>query len=152
MNKIDLKRLAGYRQDLALWSAEQAALIREGKLDRVDLENVAEEIESLGRSEESEIENRMAVLLAHLLKHQFQPDKRSPSWTSTIFEQRYRIARVIRRSPSLKAYPATTLDGEYLIARRNAAAETGMPIEALPETCPYTIDQALDPDYLPGQS
>ena len=150
MNKLDLRhKPTGYEEDFARWSAEQAVLLRAGRLDRVDTENVAEEIESLGRSEQSEIESRMAVLLAHLLKHQFQPAQRSASWTATIFEQRYRIARVIRRSPSLKFYPAATRDEEYVIARRNAAAETGHPISVFPETCSYTIEQILDEDWLP---
>ncbi len=150
MNKIDLRPPASYRNDLALWSAEQAAALRSGKLDRVDIENVAEEIESLGRSEESESESRMAVLLAHLLKHEFQPGRRTPSWTSTLFEQRYRIVCVLSRSPSLKTYPASTIEDEYVIARRNAAAETGLPTTDFPETCPYTIEQIFDPDFLPG--
>lgn len=150
MNKFDLRTLADYDEDFALWSAEQAALIRAGKFDRVDLENVAEEIESLGRSEESEIESRMAVLLAHLLKQQFQADKRSASWSSTIFEQRYRIARIIRRSPSLRVYPASTIAEEYVIGRRNAAGETGLPEATFPASCPYTIEQILDPEFLPG--
>ena len=87
MNRIDLKTPVGYRDDFAQWSAEQAALIRAGKLDRVDLENVAEEIESLGRSEQYQIDSRMEVLLQHLLKWQFQPGVRllpyecnEPTW------------------------------------------------------------------------
>lgn len=143
-------RQSDYRDDLARWSSEQAALLRAGRLDRIDLQNVAEEIESLRRSEESEIESRMTVLLTYLLKHEFQPTKRSSSWTATIFEQRYRIARVIRRSPSLRPYPASVRDEEYVLARRNAAAETDLAESVFPEACPYTIEQILDPDWLPG--
>lgn len=150
MNRIDLKRLVGYRDDFALWSAEQAALIRAGRLDRVDLENVAEEIESLGRSEQYQIDSRMEVLLQHLLKWQFQPERRTNSWKASIFEQRMRIARVIKGSPSLRDYPAETLAGSFVIGRNQAITETGLPEAAFPETCPYTIEQILDPDFLPG--
>lgn len=150
MNKIDLKKVAGYHDDLALWSAEQAALIRAGKLDRIDLANVAEEIESLGNSQESEIESRMTVLLCHLLKWQYQPSRRSPSWQGTIIEQRSRIARVVRKSPSLKRHPGQVVDEEYVPARLHAAGETHLPVETFPKTCPYTIQQILDPDFLPG--
>ena len=150
MNKIDLKKLAGYRDDLALWSAEQAMLIRAGKLDRVDLENVAEEIESLGHSEESEIESRMNVLLAHLLKWEFQPAGRGNSWRATIDEQRYRIARVIKRSPSLKHHPSAMIAEEYPNARLHASGETGLAESTFPVTCPYPIGHILDPDFFPG--
>ena len=91
MNRIDLKQPAGYDEDFALWSAEQAGLIRAGRLDRLDLDNLAEEIDSLGRSEEHQIDSRLEVLLQHLLKWQFQPEKRTRSWAASILEQRIRI-------------------------------------------------------------
>jgi len=150
MNRIDLKTLVGYRDDFALWSAEQAALIRAGRLDRVDLENVAEEIESLGRSEQYHIDSRMEVLLQHLLKWQFQPERWTNSWKASIFEQRMRIAKVIKGSPSLRDYPAETLAGSFVIGRNQAITETGLPEAAFPQACPYTIEQILDPDFLPG--
>ena len=149
MNRIDPRRTAGYDEDFALWSAEQAALLREGRLDRVDLENVAEEIASLGRSDKYEIDSRLEVLLQHLAKWAYQPDKRSRSWSASIFEQRMRIARVLARSPSLKSYPAQSLAGGYTIARHEALKETGLPEAAIPETCPWSIAQILDPDFLP---
>jgi hypothetical protein len=150
MNKVErLKSLAGYEQDFARWSAEQAALLREGRLDFVDLENVAEEIESLGRSEKSEIEHRLGVLLVHLLKWQFQPSKRTGSWRSTIREQRTRIARRIKDSPSLKGYPAEIFAEEYVMARMNASDETGLAQTIFPLTCPLSIEQVLAADYFP---
>ena len=150
MNKVDLKRLAGYEDDFALWSAEQAALMRAGKLDRVDLENIAEEIESLGRSEQHQIDSRMEVLLAHLLKWHFQPSGRSNSWRASVNEQRARIGRLIERSPSLRHYPAESLQGSFIIGRYEAMRETGLPEATFPQTCPYTIEQVLDPEFLPG--
>ncbi|MBN9309805.1 DUF29 domain-containing protein [Devosia sp.] len=150
MNKIDLKKLADYEEDFALWSAEQAALIRAGKFDRVDLENIAEEIESLGSNEKQEIESRLEVLIAHLLKWERQPEHRSRSWSSTIDEQRYRIARRIKHSPSLRTYPGEVFSELYPQARKTASAETTIYLHLFPETCPFTIEQILDPDFLPG--
>ncbi len=149
MNKIDPKKLVAYEDDFALWSAEQATLVRTGKLDRVDLENVAEEIESLGRSEEHQIDSRMEVLLQHLLKWHFQPEKRTNSWKASIHEQRIRISRVVKRSPSLASYPAASLEGSFVIGKTNAMNDTKLPESAFPETCPYTIEQVLDPEFLP---
>jgi hypothetical protein len=149
MNRIDPKHPAAYEEDFALWSAEQAARIREGRLDGLDRENLAEEIESLGISQRSEIESRMNILLTHLLKWKVQPARRSNSWRATIAEQRMRIARLVRASPSLKPYPAKVIGDEYPLARLHASAETGLSESDFPETCPYTIEQILDPHFLP---
>ena len=150
MNRIDLKKLAGYEEDFALWSAEQAALIRARKFDRVDIENVAEEIESLGRSNKHEIESRLGILIMHLLKWERQPEHRSRSWAATIRDQRRAISRLLRDSPSLRDYPGQVYEEEYPAAREKASAETTIFLELFPETCPYTIGQILDPDFLPG--
>ena len=150
MNKIDLKKLAGYEDDFALWSAEQAALIRAGKFERVDLENVAEEIESLGRSDKRAIRSRLEVLTMHLLKWERQPEYRSRSWQTTIRGQRHEIQRLLDDSPSLRAYPAEVLDELYPRAREKASEETTIFLHLFPEACPYTIEQILDPDFLPG--
>lgn len=150
MNKIVLrKQLTPFAADYALWCAEQGALLRAGRTDALDLENLAEEIESLGRSDRFEIESRLKVLLVHLLKWRFQPEKRKPGWRSTIREQRGRIARRLRESPSLKAYPAEVLAEEYSYAVSEAADETSIAEAAFPPTCPFTIEQVLDPEFLP---
>lgn len=151
MNKIDLKTLTSIDDDFALWAAEQGSLLRAGRFDRLDVENVAEELESLGRGDKYQIDNRMEVLLAHLLKWHFQPEERTNSWKATIFEQRYRIGRLLTESPSLKVRPVETLSGSFVIGRYEAIKETGLPEATFPETCPYTIEQILDPDFLPGE-
>lgn len=150
MNKIDPTRLAGYEDDFALWSAEQAALIRAGRFDRVDLENVAEEIESLGRSNKHEIRSRLEVLIMHLLKWERQPEHRSRSWSSTIRDQRNKIQRLLDESPSLKTFPRQVYADEYPRARELASEETTIYLHLFPETCPYSIEQILDPEFLPG--
>jgi hypothetical protein len=150
MNKVDLKKLTSIEDDFALWAAEQGALIRARKFDRADFDNIAEELEDLGRSVKYEIRSRLEVLLAHLLKWQFQPGKRTNSWKATIVEQRVHIADLLNESPSLKPYPATVIDRAYVIGLNSAITETGLSEAAFPETCPYTAVQALDMDFWPG--
>ncbi len=150
MNKIDLKKLTSIDDDFALWAAEQAALLTSGRLDRVDIENVVGELEYLGNSQKHEIESRLSVLLAHLLKWQFQPERRTNSWRATLFEQRREIARLIKRSPSLRDHPGQAFLDEYELAVLKASGETNLPTSAFPETCPYAIEQVLDPTYFPG--
>jgi len=150
MNRIDLKHLASYEEDFALWAAEQGALLRAGKLDRVDIENVAEEIESLGRNDQHQIVSRLTIILIHLLKWQHQPRETSNSWASSIVTGRDEIAGLIERSPSLAAYPASVLERAYRRAPRVASLETGLPLSAFPKTCPYTAEQVLDENFWPG--
>lgn len=150
MNRITrIGRLAAYDEDFALWSAEQAALLRAGRLDGLDRENLAEEIESLGRSERREIESRLNVAIVHLLKWGFQSERRKSGWKASILEARKQLSRTLRDSPSLKAYPSAVVDEEYESARLKAADETGLPEDAFPVTCPFTIEQILDPEFLP---
>lgn len=149
MNRIDLKTPASIDEDYALWAAEQAALLRTGRIDRLDAENVAEELDGSGRSEEHQIDSRLEVLLTHLLKWQFQPEKRKQGWKASIDEQRIRLARIVTKSPSLKSYPAESLRGSYVIGRNQAVSETGLDETMFPETCPYTVEQVLNPEFFP---
>ena len=149
MNKVDQHRPTSIDDDFALWAAEQATLIADSKFGRVDIENVVGELEYLGNGQKNEIESRLCVLMAHMLKWQFQPAERSNSWRATLLGQRKEIARIIKRSPSLRTYPATVYLDEYELAVLNAPGETGLSTEAFPAACPYTIEQILDPDFLP---
>jgi len=140
-----------YETDFALWSERQADAVRRRAGNEIDWENVAEEIESLGRSDRREISSRLAVICAHLLKWQFQPKRRSRSWRSSVVQNRRKIADLIDESPSLASYPAEHLDGPkgaYEDGRCVAEAETGL--TKLPAECPWTIDQVLDADFWPG--
>lgn len=151
MNKHLWKsQLTPYEADYARWCAEQGALLREGHLSSLDRENLAEEIESLGRSDKREIESRLKVLLVHLLKLKFQSEQAKAGWKSTVREQRRRIRTVIKESPSLKAYPMSVLGDEYEYARSDAAEETGLALAFFPETCPFSMDQVLDLSFYPG--
>jgi len=138
-----------YDHDYHAWLTRQAALLAERRFAELDLDNLIDELQALARSEKREIENRLNVLLVHLLKWARQRTQRSGGWASTIIEQRARLLKRMQESPSLRGYPAEVLDEEYAIAREKAAAETGLRATTFPKTCPYTIDQVLDPDFLP---
>jgi Domain of unknown function DUF29 len=139
-----------YDTDIALWSERQANALRRRAGNEIDWENVAEEIESLGRSDRREIRSRLEVICKHLLKWQFQPDARSTSWRGSITESRNKIADLIEESPSLTNYPADILlgpRGAYARGQRAAAEETG--VAHLPAACPWSIDRVLDADFWP---
>lgn len=139
-----------YDRDFYAWTQEQALLVREGRFSNLDLENVAEELESLGKRQKREIRSRMVVLLLHLLKWRFQSSRRSGSWQSTLIGQRDDLLSDLEESPSLGGYPAAQLEKAYKTARQKAAAETRLPLDTFPEVCPFTIEEILDPDFLPG--
>jgi hypothetical protein len=151
MNKLDVRRSTRYDEDLARWATEQASFLRAGQLEHLDREHLAEEIEDLGSSLESEIESRLDVLVMHLLKWEFQPEKRSNSWRASIKEQRERIERRLTRNPSLRNHPAAVLPGAFALALPDAIRETGLPESSFPTECPYTIQQVLDLSFLPTE-
>ena len=138
-----------YERDFYAWANEQAALIRAGNLAAVDLEHVAEEIESMGKTEQRELENRLTVLLLHLLKWQYQPGRRGSAWQATVRVQRRDLARHIDRNPSLQPQIAETTSYSYENARIEAAAETGLTEDTFPATCPWTFEQIMDKNFWP---
>jgi hypothetical protein len=138
-----------YDRDFYAWTHEQAALLRSGRLDAADIDNIAEEIESMGRSEKRELVSRLAVLLQHLLKWRFQPDFRSNSWRLTIEEQRNSLADHLDENPSLRAQLDRALETAYRSARLKAAAETGLARDSFPEVCPFTCEQAMSQAFWP---
>ena len=138
-----------YDDDYCQWIDEQVALLRRGEILRVDVRNVAEQLEDIAKREKSAVESNLRIVLAYLLKHQFQPEKRSGSWEATIIEHRARIRGDLKASPCLRPYAAEALPASYKSARRLAAAETRLPIATFPDTCPYTLVQVLDDDFLP---
>ena len=139
-----------YDLDFQAWSEEQGRLLKERSAAGLDWDNLAEEIESLGRWDRREIASRLAILLQHLLKWEAQPSARSASWAASIYEQRHRIHRLLAESPSLRPYPELVLEEEYAVARRRATAELGIAIERVAEDCPYLANQILDYNFLPG--
>ena len=151
MNKhMPKHELASYDSDFHLWSQTQAALIREGRIAEIDLENVAEEIESLGRSDRREIRSRLEILLVHLLKWEFQRAKRKNGWKKSISEARRGIKKLVDESPSLQGFPEAVLSEEYKNARQAAAEETGLDEDSFPADCPYSIADILTRGFFPG--
>ncbi len=146
MNK-HARPAATYESDVHQWAVEQAAHLRAGRLEALDLENIAEEIDSVGRSEKREIESRLEVLLMQLLKWQFQPEKRTKSWQRTLKVQRRSLKAVILENPSLKNWPELKLADSYDAAALAAEKETGLAFETFPETCPFTIVQIMDETF-----
>ncbi len=140
-----------YETDVVEWANEQAALIRSGRFDRLDLEHIAEEIEDVGKSEQRELASRMAVLLAHLLKWQYQPDRRGASWIATIRTQRNLIAKRVERTPSLRPMLSELdwIEDMWADARQAASKETGIGFSVFPEACPWQMSDVLRQDFYP---
>ena len=148
---MERRNAPSYEEDFVAWLEDQAGRARRGEVEGLDLENIAEELEGLARSDRREIRSRLTVLLTHLLKCFVQPQKRSSSWLGTIAEQRDGIALLIEDSPSLRAYPAQILERSYPAARRHAARQMRLSESETPERCPFDIDAVLDPRWLPGR-
>lgn len=141
-----------YEQDFYAWLNDQTVKLRARSHNEIDWDNLAEEIESVARSQKREIESRLAQLILHLLKWQFQPGRRSESWRISISEQRTWIPGILKQSPSLKSYPEMVFDEAFLEGRRKAIDETGIIAKTIPKEPPFTVERALDSRFLPGES
>jgi hypothetical protein len=146
---MSTKNATLYDTDFYAWANEQAALLRSGRLSELDIENVAEEIESMGRSERRELVNRLTVLFVHLLKWRYQPTYRGRSWRLTIEQQRIKLGEHLRESPSLKSQLTELMSNAYRLAKIDAAQETGLDRDSFPADCPFTFDGAMNPDFWP---
>lgn len=138
-----------YTNDFYAWTQEQSRLLRAHSHNALDWDNLAEEIGDLGKSVKNEIRSRLRVILTHLLKVAFQPDRRKGGWDATIKVQRRDLLHVLAENPSLRAFPAAALGREYEAARILAGGETGLPESAFPESCPFTVEEVLDADFWP---
>jgi hypothetical protein len=139
-----------YDEDFYEWTMKNAELMRQGRFSEVDVENIAEELESMGRSERRELISRLTVLLTHLLKWQFQPDRRSLSWVHTINGQRRHIALLLEDSPSLARDIEIRIARAYSLAIGDAATETGISRKTFPLECPYDHRQIMDQEFWPN--
>ncbi len=138
-----------YEKDFYAWLLQNAELIRKGSFSEVDAENVAEELEGMARSDKRQLVNRFAVLLAHMLKWQYQPERRSKSWARTIREQRKRITLLLKDSPSLKHEIEKRVSDAYDIAILSAANETHLDESVFPESCEYSLEEILEDSFYP---
>jgi hypothetical protein len=141
--------MSHYDDDFYAWTQAQAAALRQKDWAALDIENIAEEIESLGNEQRHAVRSHLRVLLWHLLKWVAQPAHRGTSWRTSILNARAEIADRLEDYPSLRPHVPTLLASAYPRARRLASAETGLPLATFPEACPWALDQVLDEDFWP---
>ena len=139
-----------YKSDFYAWANEQASLLRAGKLAQADILNIAEEIESMGKTEKRELINRLTVLLLHLLKWQFQPALRGNSWRNSIRIQRREVVAHLEDNPSLKAVTSQAIKWAYGTAAIEAETETGLAETTFPPFSPWSFDEIMAEDFWPG--
>ncbi|MBE9169937.1 DUF29 domain-containing protein [Pleurocapsales cyanobacterium LEGE 06147] len=149
-NPLDALNL--YEADFYAWTQEQARLLRNHQWERIDVPNLIEEIESLGKQQRQELRNRLSLLIGHLLKWQYQPQKRSRSWLATLRIQRLDTIELLEDNPSLKSYLEEALRKAYLKGIELAVRETDLPKRTFPEECPYRLTEILDNNFYPGES
>lgn len=151
----DLRQL--YEQDYTAWAKLNADLLRAGQFGELDVEHLLEELSDMGKSEQRTLESRLRVLLAHLLKWQFQYGRLTDcwrecdgrSWRGTIVHQRTELKILLRRHPGMQRLWSAALPVAYADARELAAAETGLPIDTFPLQCPYAEASILEEGFLP---
>ena len=146
---VDISRT--YEADYVRWILDQTKSLREGAGDKLDLPNIAEELGDLGRSDRRAVASHLKNLILHLLKWQFQPQRRTQSWSLSIENARSELFELLTESPSLRAELSKVVAKSYLRARREAARETGLNLTDIPERCPYELLQLLDDEFLPDE-
>ncbi|WP_334809428.1 DUF29 domain-containing protein [Nostoc sp.] len=140
-----------YETDFYAWTQEQVTLLRNEQWNQIDLQNLIEEIQSLGKQQRQELRNRLSVLIGHLLKWQYQSQRRSRSWLATLRIQRLDIAELLEDNPSLKPYLEEALRKAYLKGVELAVGETDLPKRTFPVECPYSLSEIMDYDFYPGE-
>ncbi len=138
-----------YETDFNLWLRETVNLLRKGEVEKLDMDNLAEEIEDIGNNRKDALESNLIRVLQHLLKWKYQPQKRTNSWKASVTEHSLRLNKALRKSPSLKPYFEDVFAECYQDARLITAQETGLDICVFPETCPFERIAILNPQYLP---
>lgn len=151
LSEVEYKTSELYETDFYAWTLEQAIFLRNRDWNKLDIPNLAEEIESLGKQDRRELRNRLRVLIGHLLKWEFQANKRSNSWSNTIDEQRFQILGLLQESPSLKPYLPDAITEVYKYALKLASSESSLSKESFPQECPYSLEEILDADFFPGE-
>lgn len=139
-----------YEIDFHAWTLEQSHLLKNGDLQNLDIVNLVEEIESLGKQQRQELRNRLGILIGHILKWEYQPEKRSKSWRVTIIIQRREIETLLLDNPSLKPYLSEAIDRGYKAGLDLVVLETNLDYLDLPQECLYTTSQLFAPDFPPN--
>jgi hypothetical protein len=138
-----------YELDYQQWLDTTVNDLINGNFEQINVECLVAELESIGKSEKSALDSNLVILLMHLLKYKYQPQKQSDSWRNSIVEHRRRILRSFKHSPSLKRYFDQVFDECYQDARQDAKTETQLPLITFPEICDFSLEEVLDPDFLP---
>jgi hypothetical protein len=138
-----------YEQDYQQWLEQTINQLQHRAFSQIDLDNLIEELKDMGKAQKNALASNTTILLMHLLKYIYQPQKRTASWRRTIVEHRRRILRTFKNSPSLKPYFEHIFTECYAETRVDAATETQLPIETFPEECPLAIAEILNPEFLP---
>ena len=141
--------MINYEQDFYGWTQEQAALLKAGRLNDLDIANLIEEVEAMGRSEKRELESRLTVLLVHLLKWKYQSNRRCRSWQLTIKTQRIDFLKVLRDNPGLKPGLEQSMVDAYQLATIKASQETGLDEAIFPSVCPWGLSDTIKQDFYP---
>jgi len=140
-----------YETDFYAWTQEQTKLLKNQQWNQLDLPNLMEEIESLGKQQRAELRNRLRILIGHLLKWEYQTERRSRSWLMTIRVQRRDTQELLAENPSLKPYLEEALQKIYENGRDLASGETNLPLKTFPKNCPYSLVEIFQDDFYPGE-
>jgi hypothetical protein len=150
MQATDANLAELYERDYHAWVLKTVALLKEGRFEALDLVNLMDELESMARRDKKSLRSDLRIVLLHLLKWQYQPQRRSGGWEESIDEHRLRILDDLQDSPSLKPYLLEVFASVYAQARKLAAKQTRLPVETFPKQCPYTVEQVLEEDFMPS--
>lgn len=144
-----IKMIPRYEEDFYGWTIANVSLLKQGRFNEVDMNHIIEEMESLGRSNRRELISRLGVLIAHLMKWQYQSNLKNKSWKGTIVRQRIDIKDVLEENPSLKPQLDEILPKAYKYALAILEEETPLELKSIPQKCSYTIEQCLDDGFYP---
>jgi len=147
--KGNVQMIPKHDEDFYGWAMTNASLLKQKKYQEADMDMIIEELEEMGGSNENQLINRLGVLIAHLLKWQFQPELRGRSWEGTIEEQRHKIKRLVKKNPSLKTKISEAIEEGFSDSKSIIKKDTPLELKLLPAECPYTFDQIVDDDFYP---
>ena len=132
-----------YNKDYHAWSQEQAHLLRSHAFQKLDIEHLAEEIETLSNSDKRALESYLTILLVHLLKIEYQAQKRTRSWDLSIKHSKHKVNKILKANPSFRRLLPEFLKEAYFSARLEAAYETGLEEKTFPKKCPWQLEELL---------
>jgi len=136
-------------RDFYAWANDSAARLRAGRWTELDVDQIAEELEDIGKQQKHALAGHLKILMLHLLKWRYQSGFRGVSWRVSIANARDEVSELLEDSPSLATKLPEIAARRYAAARNRASLETGLPLEGFPAECPFSSGQLLDQDFLP---